>query len=83
MSPNDNNNPKNLERQADELLSDFLRNKKKNKMDLMEYPFLSQSQQDRIHRREIPFSNLSLKQRLRANTKGVDITDKPDSKRNF
>jgi len=64
-----------LERQADEILSDFLKNPKKNKMQSMEYPFQSKSQLDRIRRREIPISNLSKGQAFKARGKGAEVPD--------
>jgi len=53
-----------LELLADELLSDFLKDTKKNKMRTSDCPILSDSQLKRRASMEIPFSNLRLNQRI-------------------
>lgn len=73
MRKNYNKSP--LEMEADKLLSDILKSKKKNKSKISEYPILSDTQISRRSRREIPFSNLSTKQRINARLKGAEITD--------
>ena len=56
-------NKDDLEKEADELLAPYLKAKKKNKSAKEEYPILSDSQLKRRRSKEIPFSNLSLKQK--------------------
>jgi hypothetical protein len=51
-----------LEMQADQILAQDLKNKKRNKSRSLEYSFLSDSQLARRRSKEIPFSSLSRKQ---------------------
>jgi hypothetical protein len=53
-----------LELEADKLLAGTLKSHKKNKSQTEEYPILSDAQLSRRRAREIPFSNLSLRQKL-------------------
>ena len=53
-----------LEDLADHLLMDILTDKKRNKSKSEEYPILSNDQLKRRHAKEIPYSNLSIKQRI-------------------
>lgn len=61
-----------LERLADHLLEKYLKDKRKNKSRLEEYPILSKSQLKRRQMMEIPYSNLSEKQRLECKSKRMD-----------
>jgi hypothetical protein len=70
---------KELEELADNLLSSDLTEKKKNKVRTTEYPILSNSQLRRRQAREIPYSNLSGKQRLECRTKNLDYSQDGDS----
>lgn len=65
-----------LERLADHLLRTELENNKKNKSKSAEFPFLSDSQMKRRTLMEIPYSNLSEKQRLECKTKNLDYYPK-------
>ncbi len=58
-----------LEIEADKLLALYLKNRKKNKNRLEEYPILSDSQLRRIRAREIPFSCLSYTRALEVELK--------------
>lgn len=57
-----------LEQQADEILADELKSKKKNKSSMNEYPILSDSQLKRRRSKEIPYSNLSIRQKIKADS---------------
>lgn len=61
---------------ADNLLKSDLTSKKKNKSRLCEYPILSDSQLKRRRSMEIPYSNLSERQRIDCRSKGMDYTPK-------
>lgn len=63
---------KELERLADNLLKDELSSKNKWKSQQTEYPILSDSQLKRRASMEIPYSNLSEKQRLECRSKQLD-----------
>lgn len=64
--------PEELERLADELLKKYLKDRRKNKSKLDEYPILSPSQLKRRQAIEIPYSSLSEKQRLECKMKRMD-----------
>lgn len=51
-----------LEAAADEILAPYLKDKRKNKNRVQEYPILSKYQLKRIRSQELPISNLSKKQ---------------------
>jgi len=61
-----------IERLADKLLEQDLKSKKRNKSRTSEYPILSKSQMKRRQSREIPYSNLSNRQKLLATEKYWD-----------
>lgn len=65
-------NSEDLERLADHLLRDEFKEKKKNKSKKAEFPVLSPSQMKRRTMMEIPYSNLSEKQRLECRLKNLD-----------
>jgi hypothetical protein len=52
-----------LQKQADLLLASFLKDRNKGKCKHDEYPILSDTQLKRRYQKEIPYSNLTLKQR--------------------
>lgn len=51
-----------LEEEADAILAPYLKDKRKNKNKVQEYPILSRYQLKRIRSQELPISNLSQKQ---------------------
>lgn len=53
---------KDLEKEADELLAPFFKDKRRNKSQTDPYPVLSESQLKRRASKEIPFSSLSVRQ---------------------
>jgi hypothetical protein len=61
-----------LERLANHLLRNDFEDKRKNKSRTNEFPVLSSSQMKRRTMMEIPYSNLSEKQRLECRLKNVD-----------
>lgn len=61
-----------LEILADGLLDTELKDKKKNKVKTTEYPVLSRSQLKRRESMEIPYSNLSNRQRMECRTKNLE-----------
>jgi len=61
-----------LERLADHLLRDELKNKQRWKSKLSEYPILSESQLKLRHKMEIPYSNLSERQKLECRSKNFE-----------
>mgnify|MGYP006883604504 CR=1 FL=1 len=66
--------PKNdLEKQADKLLEDTLKDTRRNKIRLEEYPILSDTQLKRRRAREIPMSSLSIRQKLES-----ELNNDPD-----
>jgi len=66
------NNSTELEKMADEILAQDFQDKRKNKSKLEEFPVLSPSQIKRRTSMEIPYSNLSGKQRLECRMKHLD-----------
>lgn len=67
-----------LEELANHLLSKDLKDRRKNKSQITEYPILSPSQLKRRHSMEIPYSNLSDKQKLDCRTKNLECDLKED-----
>jgi hypothetical protein len=65
-----------LEKQADELLADTLKSKKRNKSRVEEYPILSASQVKRRHSKELSIADLPIKQRLRLE----EVSDSDDGR---
>lgn len=72
------NDPTDLERQADELLAQDFQDKRRNKTRVIEFPVLSPSQLKRRTSMEIPYSNLSNKQRLECRIKHLDYCLRED-----
>lgn len=64
--------PKELEALADHLLASDFSDNRKNKSQLTEFPILSPSQLKRRLLAEIPYSNLSEKQRVECRSKNLD-----------
>lgn len=64
--------PKELEALADHLLESDFSDNRKNKSQLTEFPILSPSQLKRRLLAEIPYSNLSEKQRIECRSKNLD-----------
>jgi hypothetical protein len=64
-----------LEALADHLLESQTKNKLKNKSKLEEYPILSPSQYKRRIAMEIPYSNLTTRQKLNAKMKNYDYEE--------
>lgn len=65
-------NSEDLERLANHLLRTDFEDKRKNKSRTNEFPVLSPSQMKRRVMMEIPYSNLSERQRLECRLKNVD-----------
>ena len=65
-------NSEDLERLADHLLRQEFEDKRKNKSRSAKFPFLSPSQMKRRTLMEIPYSNLSERQRLDCRNKNLD-----------
>lgn len=70
--------PKELEALADNLLRKELKDNSRNKSSKTEYPILSESQISRRQSMEIPYSNLTPRQRLTARHKNYDIYSEED-----
>lgn len=68
--------PNELERLANVLLESYIKDKHKNKMKSDEYPILSPSQMKRRQSAEIPYSNLSMNQKLQARLKNYDYNER-------
>lgn len=64
--------PEELENLADHLLKKDFEDKRRNKTRTTEFPVLSPSQMKRRSLMEIPYSNLSEKQRLECRLKNLD-----------
>jgi hypothetical protein len=67
--------PVELERLADNLLSKEFKDTRKNKVKTTEYPILSPSQYKRRQLTEIPYSNLSTRQKLNARQKNYEYVE--------
>lgn len=63
---------KELEKLADNLLSDELKSKNRWKSQQSEYPILSETQLRLRNKMEIPYSNLSEKQKLECRSKNLE-----------
>lgn len=64
--------PKDLEKLADNLLSDELKSKNRWKSKQSEYSILSETQLRFRYKMEIPYSNLSKKQKLECRSKNLE-----------
>jgi hypothetical protein len=69
---------KELEALADNLLRKELKDDSRNKSKKTEYPILSESQMKRRQGMEVPYSNLTPRQRLTARYKNYDLCGEED-----
>jgi len=67
-----------LEDLADHLLMALFKDKRKNKSQMEEFPVLSPSQLKRRCSSEIPYSNLSIRQKLNARMKDYEYEGEDD-----